>query len=283
MSQILSRETLRKLQLCELLCLDEVKRICEENNIPYFLIGGTLIGAVRGKGFIPWDDDIDIGMLRSDYERFCSIAPEKINKEKFFFQIPQTESGCADFAIARIRLNNTHIVLEHRKNLKLHDGFFVEVFPYDSLPPTAFKATVYHEKFLMYKKIAGNRLGYNYTYNKFYKRFIFTVVKTFSYITPIKKLCKRMNNYYKKYDDATSSKVFLLSGAYDWKKESHLRTTVQEYTELEFEGKMYPVPKNYDLFLREQYGDYMTPPDEADCFGKLAVEAIDFGPYGSEE
>ena len=79
-------ESLRKLQLCELECLKEIKRICNENSIPYFLIGGTLIGAVRHKGFIPWDDDVDVGMLRKDYDRFLEIAEKKLNKEKFFLQ-----------------------------------------------------------------------------------------------------------------------------------------------------------------------------------------------------
>ena len=92
-----------------------------------------------------------------------------------------------------------------------------------------------------------------------------------------------MLNYHKKYNNSNSKYVFLMSGAYNWKKERHLRSTISEFTKLEFEGDFYPVPKNYDLFLSEQYGDYMTPPPVDKQVNKCFIEGIDFGPYSNEE
>ena len=283
MNYKLDLPTLRKLQLQEVKCLKELKRICEENNIKYFLIGGTLIGAVRHKGFIPWDDDIDVGMVRSEYDKFCKICPEKINKELFYFQIPELEKGNADFEIARIRLNGTHFVQRHRTKLKnSHDGCFIEILPYDDLPPTKFKCNVYHKYFRIMKRVVGCRMHYGYYINNPVKRFIFHTGIFVSRIIPLKILYKQMLNYHLKYYNTNSEKVFLLAGAYDWKRESHLRSTVSEFTTLEFEGETYNVPKDYDLFLREQYGDYMTPPPKEEQVNKCFVESIDFGPYSNE-
>ncbi len=275
----LDRQTLRKIQILELLCLDELVRICEKNNIKYFLIGGTLIGTVRNKGFIPWDDDIDIGMSRQDFDRFIEICKRELNTEKFFLQTPQSEKGNADFEIARIRLNGTHFKEHHRRNLNLHDGFFIEILPYDDLPENDKKAKKYYFKFKYLKRIVGIRMGYRYQLGKVYKRILFYIITFFSKIIPLKILYNKAVNYHKQYENTNSSKVFLLGGAYNYKKESHLRSSIEEFTQLEFEGKMYPVPKNYDAFLKEEYGDYLTPPPPEKQINGCLVDDVDFGPY----
>ena len=282
MEEHLDRQTLRKLQLQELKCLKELKRICDKHDIKYFLIGGTLIGAARNKGFIPWDDDIDIGMVRSEYDRFCKICPQEINKDLFFFQIPETEEGNADFEIARIRLNNTHFIQRHRRKLSLHDGIFIEIIPYDDLPPTKMKCDFYYMTFKIMKRLVGERMGYTYTISNPIERFIFFTGMFISKVIPIKVLYKKMVNYHLKYFNTNSEYVFLLGGDYNWKKEKHARKTISEFTTLEFEGDFYPVPKNYDLFLTEQYGDYMTPPPVEEQVNKCSVDSIDFGIYSSE-
>ena len=80
----MEQNVLRKVQLTELEIAKEIKRVCEENGIRYFLYRGTFLGAVRHQGFIPWDDDMDIAMLREDYDRFRAIAPEKLDKRDCF-------------------------------------------------------------------------------------------------------------------------------------------------------------------------------------------------------
>lgn len=280
MIQSLDPVTLRKVQLMELKCLNEVRRICEANNIQYFLIGGTLIGAVRHKGFIPWDDDIDIGMLRSDYDRFCEICKTQLNTELFYFQNWDTEENNADYEISRIRLNNTKFVLYHRQGLKSsHHGFYVEVIPYDDLPKGKLRCHIYGTRFRGLKRLVGVRKGYKYRLSNPVKRYIFYFIVNLSKIIPIRHFEKILETYHKKYFNTNSEYVFLLGGAYKWYVEKHLRSTVSEYTELEFEGQMYPVPKNYDLFLTEQYGNYMQFPPKEKQVNKCAVVELDFGPY----
>lgn len=274
-------DTLRKLQLVEMKALDEVKRICELHDLKYFLIAGNLIGAIRHKGFIPWDDDIDIGMMRRDYDKFIEYCKTDLDTEHFFLQTPSTEKGNADFELARIRINGTKFIEKHRKDLNLHNGIFVEVFPYDDLPESNFCSFFYGNSFIMLKKAAGVRLGYHYGENSKLKKAVLTVITFFSKIIPLKKLLKILDNYHLKYQNPNSKWVFLIAGGTSYKKERHLRKTVTELTTTEFEGKQYPIPKDYDTFLTEQYGDYMTPPPEdkrANVYH--TIEELDFGPYG---
>ena len=122
---------LRKLQLTELEILREIKRVCLENGIHFFLCSGTFLGAVRHQGFIPWDDDLDIGMLREDYERFCRLAPEKLSPD-FCLQNWHTDSAYA-LPFGKVRKRNTLLV--ERKSIQLEEnGIYVDVFPFDFAP-----------------------------------------------------------------------------------------------------------------------------------------------------
>ena len=106
-------KTLRKLQLTELDILIEIDKICKENNIQYFLIGGTLLGAVRHKGFIPWDDDIDVGMIRSDYEKFIDLCLNKnVLGEKYFLHCNESDENYF-IPFVKVKKNNTTFAEEN--------------------------------------------------------------------------------------------------------------------------------------------------------------------------
>lgn len=125
------RDTLRKLQLAELGILKDIDRVCRESDITYFLDSGTALGAVRHGGFIPWDDDIDIGMPRDDYERFLRIAPTALGS-RYVVSSPRTNSHQAAL-FSKVMLRGTRFATEETEDAGFDQGIFVDVFPYDAL------------------------------------------------------------------------------------------------------------------------------------------------------
>ncbi|MBR2870261.1 MAG: LicD family protein [Clostridia bacterium] len=125
----------KKLWAAQMSCAKEFQRICKKHNIKYFADGGTLIGAIRHKGFIPWDDDMDVAMLEEDYEKFCKIAPTEI-QEPFFFQHYETQEGFGP-AMARIRRKDTTACTQFEYDTYTEEyncGVFLDVFPYTYVP-----------------------------------------------------------------------------------------------------------------------------------------------------
>ena len=112
--------------------LGEIVRVCEKCGIPYFIQGGSAIGAFYNKGIVPWDDDIDVGMTRANYERFLQEAPAHLGEE-YFLEWFGTEPN-TPFYFAKVKKNNTLFVEEIFRNMDIHHGIFVDIFPYDRVP-----------------------------------------------------------------------------------------------------------------------------------------------------
>ena len=127
-----SLEELRKIQLIETETLKEIISICNKLQIEYFLIGGTCLGAIRHDGFIPWDDDIDIGMRRDDYNRFLRDAPSLLNAQ-YFLQTPESDKKSV-YSYAKLRVNGTRFVEYCVRDVNMHNGIFCDIFPFDEVP-----------------------------------------------------------------------------------------------------------------------------------------------------
>ena len=153
-------ESLRQIQLTELEMLTEVHRICEKNKIPYVIIAGTLLGAVRHKGFIPWDDDADVAMLRRDYERFRTACKRDLDKSRFVFQDDRNTRGYR-WGYGKLRRKKTLFLREHQENMPYFQGIFIDVFPLDEVPEDRFLRTGWNVKCFLIRKFLWARVGKN--------------------------------------------------------------------------------------------------------------------------
>ncbi|MCR5484810.1 MAG: LicD family protein [Clostridiales bacterium] len=238
-----------ELQKCLLDILLEVDRLCRENGIKYFLIGGTLLGAVRHNGFIPWDDDLDIAMDLDDYRRFLKIARKKL-PDTLFLQCTYTDLWYPAFA--KIRKNGTAMIEKEFKGRNFHQGVWIDVFPLVSVPEDEKKAASLNKKI---------RLSYILTQDAFWTKDDkpSPKLKALSLIPlSLRRFACRMirKNALKpaqKGKYCTHCSHFRLRRRY-------LSEDFGETVYIGFEGHELPCPKGYDSILTAAYGDYMTPP-----------------------
>lgn len=249
---LMSKEEIKEHQL-EI--LDFIDDICKKNNIPYFLSYGSMLGAVRHKGMIPWDDDIDISLYREDYNKLIDSI-NKSNHPKYKV-LDYNNSDWYFHNFAAIIDNST--IIKDTVKYKPHDtSIFVDVFPIDTFDDLSII-----EK--SYKLVALRQLCYVKK-----DRSTYGDSKIKDFIRVICWYALRLFNprfFYKKIEKLVSSNS-KENGKYegaigiskDGLKEVFPAGTLKDLIYVEFEGRKVPIPKNYDKFLSQFYGDYMTPP-----------------------
>lgn len=271
----LTQDELRKVQLLELQILKEIKRICTKYNIHYFLTGGTLIGAIRHKGFIPWDDDIDIAMLREDYDRFIEIAPKELD-EKYSLICMQLNNDIG-FYFAKVVLKGTKYRTKQQPTGNEKFGFLVDILPYDTIYDNKIFAALYFWKLNFFEVLYSLKLGYKNGTTKV-KRVIAELMRICFFFIPKRYLYKRIIEYpYKLNKKKTNTKAYL-TGRYGVPREFRSAYLFEEYTEVQFEDDTFMTLKHYDAFLTELFGDYMQLPPEYERHTHQIAE-IDFGKY----
>lgn len=146
------QEELRRLQMVELEILEAIDSVCREHGITYFLDSGTVLGARRHGGFIPWDDDIDLGMPREDYERFLEVAPAALG-ERFCVTCSRTNPRQAAL-FAKVMLTGTRFVTDETEEAGFDQGVFVDIFPYDAVCAESNAAKRQRKRCMMWQSIS---------------------------------------------------------------------------------------------------------------------------------
>lgn len=277
--QEIDNKALKEWQYLMLKILLEFKRICDKNNIKYNLAGGTLIGAIRHKGFIPWDDDIDVVLMRDEYNRFIEVCKTDLSKE-FFLQTPETEKNYP-YGTKLMLLGTVYETSVRSKTLE-HNGIYIDVLAYDNIPDNSFIRFFYCNWIHVLIRVYAKRLGYTPRPHKLYQRLALTLFTILLFPVSNKRLKNSLSTYHLKYKNKDTKEVCILDGAWGYKKEKHLRKTVTEFIETDFEGYKVLIPSDYDTLLREQYGDYMKLPPIEKQTVRHRCEKLEFGIYEKE-
>lgn len=236
-------DEMRQLQLRMLDCIHEY---CQENNVRYSLGGGTLLGAIRHKGYIPWDDDVDVMMPRPDYERFirgfrCKYEHCVVQHWRYDKKYP--------FAYAKIYDDRTVL-----QETRVRNGVYIDVFPIDGLPPKE-----EHDRYARaYAKRAWRPMAFAYPFRLRPWKW-----KIASFI-PFPRIwfSEWRDNFLLRYDFETSECTGCATGIYG-QREYMGSETFKHYIDVEFEGRKLKAIADYDAYLTQHYGDYMQlPPKE---------------------
>ncbi|SFO26621.1 lipopolysaccharide cholinephosphotransferase [Pseudobutyrivibrio sp. UC1225] len=245
-------ENIQELHNIQLEMMDKFDKICKDNNLIYFLAGGTLLGAVRHKGFIPWDDDVDLAMPRPDYEKLLSLYTD--NKEAFgFLSVVKFGDDGYGIPFAKIVHNNTLIKVGNKEQ----GGLFIDIFPMDGFGDDLEEA----KNQIRYINDTGCRIGRAYLpWNEL--KFSTKLVKILYTVIGRKKSYNSLLKKALKYDFYKSAYVGSTFGV-RVEKEIIERWTFEKTMDMHFEDRVYQAPVGYDQYLKQMYGDYMQlPPEE---------------------
>ncbi len=260
---------MKKVWAVELELFEKLAEVCSKHNLPFHLSGGSLLGAVRHSGFIPWDDDIDIMMLREDYEKLCEIAKDEF-KAPYFFQTHYTDKGYTR-SHAQIRMDGTTGILKSEEGcFKFHQGIFIDVFPMDNIPDDAKALRKMQREILFCRRVL--RLTCDYAANTSKTAVKNIAHKILSLVTKPNKVYARLERISRSYNSEKTERIAPISTFPEIDKMFFPRECYDEIISIPFEHTVAPVPKGYDTLLTVQYGDYMVQRKENSYHGGVIFD-----------
>lgn len=254
--------------------LREIIRICEKYSLSYFVYGGTLLGAVRHQGYIPWDDDMDVAMLREDYEIFLEKAETELDKARFTLQKSET-AGVIYEGFSRLRDNHSTAIIRKNRNKDCNHGIFVDIFPLDFLVEEPGKR---RKQIRRIKQLYGLLHYHTYPDDAVNHRLIQKAVKMIPGGRIWDILAGRLKKECMRYNDKKRERVAILSCDPNDEQCYWYLEDIEETTEVPFEYLTVKIPKGYDRCLKLGFGNYMEFPPEEER-GRWHENNIFYDPY----
>lgn len=260
----LDPEMLRGLQLVELELLEEVDRVCRAHDIPYCIIAGTLLGAVRHGGFIPWDDDADVAMLRDDYERFRAACRTDLDPDKYYFQDHVVTPGYR-WGYGKLRRADTLFLRENQEHMPYEQGVFIDVFPLDAVPESHVGRVLKNFECFCVRKTLWSPVGVVASRSAIMKGW-------YSLLThiPAKVVYGWLDGLINRARKTKSRWVRILMFPTPNREYGYLREWYEDSAPISFEGIEFPGLREADEYLSFKFGNWRELPPE----GKRKVHPV---------
>ena len=271
---------LQRLKDIEIDILAEIDRICKKHDIKWFLAGGSLLGAIREKKSIPWDDDLDIGMLREDFEKFKKVAPKELDK-KYYYSSPWTDDNC-HYYIDKIRLKDSYFSTAYSNHFKLEDGVFVDVIVYDQTTSNRLL-----EKFqinFICAMVALLKIRWYNVPRKVYRYRMTKMILPILRLIPWKVMHKIFDFSATMFAKKKNAEYLLDSTGQHIRYGRFPKYYLEELTETELDGLKVPIPVHYHEYLSFFYGEnYFPKPSLSAQVGAHKFARLDLGEFVFED
>lgn len=253
----LSDAELRRVQAVLLELLREVCRICDLADIRYTIIAGTLLGAVRHGGFIPWDDDADVALLRDEYEAFRTACEKFLDTERFYFQDHSNTPGYR-WGYGKLRRKNSQYVVCGTEHMPYEQGIWIDIFPLDSVPEYWVGRAICNVHCFVLRKLLYSESG-KYRERLMVKRGLYGLLSQI----PLEKILAHYEKYIRRRNQKRTSWVRILMFPTPNRAYGYLRSWYEDISEITFEGELFSGVRDYDDYLTFKFGQYLElPPPE---------------------
>lgn len=253
----ISEDELGQIQAVQRELIAEVVRICRKCGIHFGMVGGTMLGAIRHKGYIPWDDDADIGFLRAEYEKFRNACKTELDHEKYYMQDMRDTEGYR-WGYGKLRRKGTEFVRHGQEFMPYEQGIFIDLMPFDNVPDGFLARRIHFLRCFLYRKLFWSEVG-SRTEKNSCKRAGYKLMRLF----PMDAVAKSYQRFVRNGNRKSTKLVRILTfptpkGVYGYDRKWY--TCLAKYP---FADMTLPGARDYDGYLRVKFGNYMElPPEE---------------------
>ena len=250
----ISEEELKQIQAIQQDLIQEVARICRKCGIHFNMVGGTMLGAIRHKGYIPWDDDADIGFLRTEYEKFREACKSELNHEKYYMQDLRDTEGYR-WGNGKLRRKNTEFIRLNQEFMPYGQGISIDLMPFDNVPDSFLARRIHFFRCFLYRKLFWSEVGSRSEKN-IWIRFLYKGMR----LIPMKQIVKSYQRFIDSGQKKKTRLVRILTFPTPKKVYGYERRWYTQLQPYPFGEMMLPGAKDYDGYLQVKYGNYMELP-----------------------